>query len=101
MHKKQQKTIFKQTHKHLEYLNNKFIDKDNESGSDALSTSLVYSSIPSLLSPKKCSYKREQPTRVFKGKLQQAIKDDYSSPATQSMGEPNSIKENKDSYNVL
>jgi hypothetical protein len=69
VHKKQQKIIFKQTCKHLEYLNNEFIDKDDKSGSDALLTSLVYSSILSLSSFKKYSRKREQPTRAFKGKL--------------------------------
>ena len=45
----------KQTYKHLKYLDNKFINKDSESGSNALSTLLVYSSILSLLSPKKYS----------------------------------------------
>jgi hypothetical protein len=49
----------KQTRKHLEYSDNEFIDKDNESGSDNLLTLLAYSSIPSLLSSKKCSRKRE------------------------------------------
>jgi hypothetical protein len=69
VHKKQQKTISKQTCKHLEYLDDEFINKDNKSGSDALLTLLVYSSIPNLLSLKKCSRKKEQSTRVFKGKL--------------------------------
>jgi hypothetical protein len=59
VYKKQQKTIFKQTCKHLEYLDNKFINKDNESGSDALLILLAYSSILSLLSPKKYSCKKE------------------------------------------
>jgi hypothetical protein len=100
VYKKQWKITSKQTYKHLKYLNDEFIDKDDESGSDTLLTSLVYSSIPSLSSPKKCSCKREQPTRVFKGKLRQTTEDNYSSLATQFTGEPNSIKENKDSYNV-
>jgi hypothetical protein len=99
-YKKQRKIIFKQTCKHLKYLNNEFINKDNKSGSDASSTSLTYSSIPSLSSPKKYSCKKKQPIRVFKGKLRQTTEDNYSGPATQSAGEPNSIKENKDSYNV-
>ena len=49
----------KQTCKYLEYLDNKFINKDDESGSDTLLTLSVYSSIPSLSSPKKRSHKRE------------------------------------------
>ena len=45
----------KQTCKYLEYLDNKFINKNSESRYDILLTSLAYSSIPSLLSLKKCS----------------------------------------------
>jgi hypothetical protein len=51
--------MFKQTRKYLKYLDNKFINKDNESRSDALSTLSVYNSILNLSSPKKCSCKRE------------------------------------------
>ena len=100
-YKKQQKTTSKQTHKHLEYSNNKFINKDNKSGSNASSTLSAYSSIPDLLSPKKHSHKREQPTRASKGKLQQATKDGHSSSATQPAEGPNNTENNKDNHNAL
>jgi hypothetical protein len=82
VYKKRRKTISKQTPKYLEYLNNKFINKDGESRSDTLLTLLAYSSILSLLSLKKRSYKREQPTRVSKGRLRQATKDGRGGLAT-------------------
>jgi len=83
------------------YSDNKFIDKDTKSKSDALSTSSVYSSIPSLSGWKKCRHKREQPARAFKGKLWQATKDGCGSLTTQPVGGPNSTKENEDNYNAL
>jgi len=51
--------VFKQTHKYLKYLDDKFVNKDTESKSNTLLTSLAYSSILSLLGRKKRSYKRE------------------------------------------
>jgi len=51
--------MFKQTCKYLKYLDNEFINKDTKSKSDALSTSLAYNNILSLLGRKKYSYKRE------------------------------------------
>ena len=93
--------MFKQTHKCLKYSDNEFVDKDNKSGSDALLTLSVYSSIPDLLSLKKCSCKREQPIRASKGKLWQATEDSYSSSATQPAGGPDNTKDNKDNYNAL
>jgi len=35
----------------------------------------VYSNILNLLNRKKYSYKREQPTKIFKGRLRQVTKD--------------------------
>jgi len=61
--------MFKQTYKHLKYLNNKFVNKNTKSKNNALLTLLVYNSILSLLGRKKYSYKREQFTKIFKNKL--------------------------------
>ena len=50
--------------KHLDI---KFINKNSENKSDALSILLIYSGILSLLSLKKHNYKREQPPRGIYG----------------------------------